>query len=1632
VTLPIRKLFLLLVALTVLVSLVFALAISVKAQTLSVQILSYDHIGIDANKPENEGPDQANVQARISNNGTEAVTNVVAAFQWTSSNPYVILSPYEALVKSLGDLAPGQSVDVFWVVDIARDLNAKGTTRSFRIDVTSDQTSATATQTLTVEGLTGQSQSYSNIVNVPSSVSLGDTFIVEAEATVSRNIAHLAFPLLFDRSLFELEHVQLDYYISSDFSSPVSLTEYDIYYTDPDGSIDYGGVRAFYTLRAVRAGTGTFASLQLDANKNESSFDYNSTIWAGSMDVVAANPAVVISKMDSPDPVLAGSNITYSITYGNTGNADAINVVVTDYIPTYTSYVSGSASGEPGVTIEYYDGSVWSATEPSAVEAIRWIVGTLAVGVSGQQAGFQVTVDPGVAVGTLIGNTATITSDQINSAEGAITTVGSPPNPVISKIDWPDPVEPGAIITYTITYGNSGAAAASNVTITDSVPTNTTYVSGSASGEPGVTIEYYDGSLWSATEPTTVEAIRWIVGTLSAGVTGQQARFQVVVAPNVAGGTFIENTAIITSDQTPQSAVQITTVANQPPVAVDDGPYSVDEDNTLSVAALGVLGNDSDAEGTPLTAILVDDVSDGTLTLNADGSFTYTPAPDFNGSDSFTYKANDGAADSNIATVTITVNPVNDTPVANEQSAETPEDTPVDITLIGSDMDGDPLSFIITTLPTHGSLAEGGSAITTTPYTLTGATITYTPTLSYNGADSFTFKVNDGTVDSNIATVNITINPVNDAPVANDDAYSVDEDNPLNVSAPGVLGNDTDVENDPLTAVLVSDVSNGTLTLNSNGSFTYTPDLDFTGTDSFTYRAYDGSDYSNVATVTITAGPANDPPVANDDAYAVDEDDLLNVAAPGVLGNDMDLDNDSLTAVVVSDVSNGTLVLNGDGSFTYTPDADFSGMDSFTYQAYDGTDYSNVATVTIMVNPVNDAPVANDDGYSIDEDNPLNVAAPGVLGNDSDVENDPLTAVLVGDVSNGTLNLSSNGSFTYMPDLDFTGTDSFTYWAYDGSDYSNVTTVTITVNAVNDAPIANNDAYGVDEDGTLIIPAPGVLSNDTDVENDPLTATLVSEVSNGTLNLSSDGSFAYTPDADFNGTDSFSYQAYDGIDYSNVVTVVITVNPVNDAPMAVNDAYSVAEGGTLNVPSLLGVLANDTDAENNPLTAILVGGPSHGMLILDGDGSFIYKHDGSETTSDSFTYKANDGAADSNIATVTITVNPGNDAPVAEAGGPYTGNEGSAITFNASASRDVDGAITLYEWDWDYDGDYDESTTSPTITHTWSDDYSSMVRLRVTDNGGATATDIAAVTVNNVAPTAEAGGPYSGREGLAITLSGSATDPGTDALSYAWDLDNNGSYETLGQSVSNIWSQAGTYTVRLKVTDDDGGEGFDTATVNVQGLLHISGLVQDLGAISLEGITFYLKDQAGNAVGMDISAPQPPNPDYDIECYPGTYDLVVDARVRDLELTFHDIAIEHDITDANIIIEPYASCPYSPPAGKRHLKSIEISAASSIMVNGVTIRMYYTDSEVRSAEVNESTLRIYHYTEGAWQQVPTAVDTANDILTATLSSLSPNGAFGDPPARGVPAFPSVYVGVAAALGAGILAYFACRRLVDQK
>lgn len=496
-------------------------------------------------------------------------------------------------------------------------------------------------------------------------------------------------------------------------------------------------------------------------------------------------------------------------------------------------------------------------------------------------------------------------------------------------------------------------------------------------------------------------------------------------------------------------------VPDQPPAAAND-TYSTPEDTELNVVLPGVLGNDTNPAGGALTAIIVTPTSHGSVTLAANGSLIYNPNANFNGADTFTYKArNTGGQESNIATVTINVTPRNDAPVAVNDAYSTNEDTILTVSAPGvltndTDIDNDILTTALVTGPSHGSLTlnpNGG--------------FVYTPTANYVGTDTFTYRASDTLAQSNIATVTITVNPVNDAPVAVNDEYTAFINTALVITAPGILANDTDLDGPtPLTAVSISAASNGTLSANANGSFTFTPAANFTGTASFTYRARDGAGATsdNAATVTINVSGAV-PPAAVNDAYSTNEDVQLIVAAgTGVLNNDTNALGGNLTAEIVSGTANGQLSLNANGSFTYTPNANYNGPDSFTYRARNAANLlSNVATVNITVNPINDPPVAVNDSYTTDEDAVLTVAAVnGVLKNDSDPDGISLTAVIFAQPgTGGTVALNADGSFTFTPTANFTGTTTFTYRARDvDSAFSNIATVTITVNPINDPPIA--------------------------------------------------------------------------------------------------------------------------------------------------------------------------------------------------------------------------------------------------------------------------------------------------------------------------------------------------------------------------------------------------------------------------------------------------------------------------------------------------------------------------------------------------------------------------------------------------
>ncbi len=695
------------------------------------------------------------------------------------------------------------------------------------------------------------------------------------------------------------------------------------------------------------------------------------------------------------------------------------------------------------------------------------------------------------------------------------------------------------------------------------------------------------------------------------------------------------------------ATVTINVLISSPPVAEDDD-FITTEDTTLNDS---VAGNDIDPDNDPLTYSVLTGPANGTLTLNADGSFTYVPDPDYNGFDSFTYTACDPALFCDQATVTIDVLPINDTPDAIDDDYSMTENTVLndDVSTNDLDVDGENLTIDLVNDVVNGTLVLNSDG-----------TFTYTPDTDFTGTDTFTYIACDPNLICDVAEVTITVLPESAAPVAQDDTYSVDEDNSLSEN---VSTNDSDANGDVMTFTLLTDVSNGTLVFNGDGTFVYVPDPNFNGTDSFTYIACDPTALCDDATVIINVNPINDNPDAVDDFVEVNENDFLN----GFAGfNDSDADGDVLTFTLITPPANGTLTFNADGSYVYTPNPGYLGSDSFDYTVCDPSNACDDATVFINVVPINDPPVAEDDVYNIDEDDTL---AANVGDNDVDPDGDVLTYSLITDVSNGTLVFNSDGSFTYVPNPDFNGTDSFEYTVCDDNGECDFAIVIITIIPVNDSPIANDDNFAGEEDDVI---SGTVSNNDSDPENDVLTFNLINPPANGTVVLNADGTFTYTPDPNYNGSDSFTYEACDGT-ACDEATVFITIDPINDSPIAVDDVFNTNEDTALNAD----VSNNDLDPDGNVLVFTLVSTTSNGTLVLNSDGTFTYVPDPGFIGTDTFTYQACDGNT-CDEAVVTINVTELFTTPVG-INDNYTLNEDSELSADVSTNdSDLDGDALVF------------------------------------------------------------------------------------------------------------------------------------------------------------------------------------------------------------------------------------------------------------------------------------------------------------------------------------------------------------------
>jgi len=534
---------------------------------------------------------------------------------------------------------------------------------------------------------------------------------------------------------------------------------------------------------------------------------------------------------------------------------------------------------------------------------------------------------------------------------------------------------------------------------------------------------------------------------------------------------------------------------------------------------------------------------------------------------------------------------------------------------------------------------------------------------------------------------------------------TISEDATASWTSAELSATDADTAASSLTWSVSSQASNGTATVTGSGaspaSFTYAPNANFNGSDSFVVRVSDGS-MSDTITVNVTVNAVNDAPVISQGAgplsKTISEDGTASWTSAELSASDADTVASSLIWSVSSSASNGTATVTGSGAspatFTYAPNANFNGSDSFVVRVSDGSSTDTI-TMNVTVNAMNDAPVISQGAgplsKTISEDGTASWTSAELSATDADTAASSLTWSVSSQASNGTATVTGSGAspstFTYVPNLNFNGSDSFVVRVSDGSLTDSIT-VNITVNAMNDAPVISQGAgplsKTVSEDGTATWTSAELSATDADTAASSLTWSVSSQASNGTATVTGSGAspaaFTYAPNANFNGSDSFVVRVSDG-SLSDTITVNVTVSDVNDAPVITQGAsltIVVAEDATL---SSSGVAATDSDAGDVLTWSFSAQGDLKGSLSLGGTGAsptFLYQPQADFHGSVNLLARVTDSAGAYDETTITISVTAVEDFPEITYGG-------GGATASASSSENLRSVVFVTASDADGD-----------------------------------------------------------------------------------------------------------------------------------------------------------------------------------------------------------------------------------------------------------------------------------------------------------------------------------------------------------
>ncbi|QDT22259.1 hypothetical protein HG66A1_40660 [Gimesia chilikensis] len=975
--------------------------------------------------------------------------------------------------------------------------------------------------------------------------------------------------------------------------------------------------------------------------------------------------------------------------------------------------------------------------------------------------------------------------------------------------------------------------------------------------------------------------------------------------------------------------------------------------------------------GTPLS-YSVDSITNAIVNFDfATNELILTSRQDVSGSADIVIRAIDVAGNTVLSnTFTVTVNAVNDAPVAVDDSFSTDEDTLLNgasnvLVANPATADSDVENDTLTVTEVNGSSVDIGNEITIGAggkLTLeSDGSFSFDPAGVYNylavgetATETFTYKISDGNGGTDTASVTITIHGVNDAPVAQDDDFTITQNETLNMNHHSVInsnGNGADYDPDTSDSIEVTAVngsaanvgnevvlaSGASLTLFSGGFISYQPNgvfdylaLGETATETFTYTLSDGNGGTDTATVTITITGVNDDPVANPNTIltaGADEDNPVSAPAGAIFEFATDAEDDSLliteingavgnVGATISIGLGGLLTANADGSFTFDPNDSYDFLavgesydEAFTYKISDGNGGTDGGTYTIRIHGINDAPIAEDDGFTTNEDTPTSgdLFADNGSGVDSDVEGQIFTVTSVNDAGTiGIVSVNPDGTFTYNPDGQFeyladgeSATDTFTYTIEDSQGGTDTATVTVTITGVNDAPVSVDDDVTTDEDTALNgdVFADNGNGVDSDVESQAFTVTSFDDsLTTGSVVVNANGTFTYDPNGQFDylavgesASDSFTYTIEDAQGGTSTATVNITITGVNDDPTVSAAVSTTATEDDVSFSLNLLTNASDVDTTDvlNVSNLVLDSGDDSGITVngnsLDIDPSAYNYLAVGESAVITYTYNVIDGEGGSVAQTATITITGVNDAPAVSAAVTTTAteDEGSFSLNLLTNASDPDTTDVLNVSGLSLDSGDDSGITingnsldiDPSAYNYLAVGESAVIvySYDIIDGEGGTVPQTATITITGVndAPAVSAAVSTTATEDdgtFSLDLLTNASDPDTtDVLNVSGlTLDSgddsgitvNGNSLDIDPSAYNYLAvgESAVITYSYNVIDGEGGSVAQTATITITG-------VNDAPAVSAAVTTTATEDDLSFSLDLLTNASDPDTTD---------------------------------------------------------------------------------------------------------------------------------------------------------------------------